>query len=116
MRDVADWLVLGATIALLLGSAIWTNRRYARFDKLPGHFDIRGRPTCFFPRAVVAWLLPLVFTITAVVLVFVVMVIPQSETREATLYFVAMNCLILLAAQAFVLCLIERWARSQDQS
>ena len=53
-------------VAVLLASGRWANRRYARFDELPGHYDIRGEATRMAPRAQMAWLMPVVSSIVLV--------------------------------------------------
>ena len=66
------------TIALLLVSGAWTERHYRRFDQLPAHYDFRGRPTRFASRRVMAWLLPVTFSVMLVAVALVAAAAPPG--------------------------------------
>ena len=57
--DAAVIVIAAVSIALLLAAAVWTDRRYARFARLPTHFDLRGRADAFGPRMVILWVVSL---------------------------------------------------------
>lgn len=112
--SAASLAVAAVTILLLLLSGWWTNVSYARFDTLPAHYDWRGRATRMERRAVMAWLLPVVFSVTLAALMVMLILLPAEMTNgdpSVGLYVAATS---LLGAQALVLWLLSRWAKTQN--
>lgn len=101
------------TVSALLITAVWTDRRYRRFDMLPAHYDFRGRPTRFASRRLMAWLLPVTFSVMLVVIVFAIAAVPPELQNGDSFVGTLALCLTLLGAQALVLWLQDRWSRSQ---
>jgi hypothetical protein len=100
-------------VIALLASGWWTNWRYRRFDQLPAHYDLNGRPTRFESRRVMAWLVPALFSALVAGFVGLVMVVPpeaQNGDPSMALYIVPA---VLLASQGLVLLLLHRWASGQ---
>mgnify|MGYP006267143571 CR=1 FL=1 len=100
-----------AAIALLGMSGLWAERRYRRLDRLPAHFDVSGNPTRFAPRPVVIWFTPAVFTGALLTIVTLVTTLPGEQVRGDPDHAVIGASLIMLGAQAFVIRLVDRWAR-----
>ena len=101
----------GVTIALLLASGAWTDRRYRQFDRIPGHYDFRGRATRLDPRRQMAWLLPVLFSLMIAGFIVLVSVVPPEMQNGDPSMGLALICVTLLGAQALVLWLLSRWAR-----
>lgn len=113
---MGGWLPLLVSlpfIVTLLYSGLWTSRRYARFNKLPGHYDITGRPTRMAPRRTMVWLLPILFSFSLAVIALLTLVIPKSMQNGDPTIGVIVGGVGLLGGQLFVLRLTEKWARSQ---
>ncbi len=111
--STASLVVAALGIMVLLVSGWWTNRAYARFDQLPGHYDWRGRATRMEKRSVMAWLLPVVFSITIVAIAALQMLLPpEMHNSDPSTPLFLLPCL-LIGAQALVLRLLSRWAKTQ---
>ena len=111
--SAASLAVAAVSVLLLLLSGWWTNRAYARFDKLPGHYDWRGRVTRMERRAVMAWLLPVMFSVVLIVMMVLLIVLSPDMVNgdpSVGLYLVSAT---LLGSQAGVLFLLSRWAKQQ---
>ena len=101
------------SIALLCWSAVWTDRTYRRFDRLPGHYDVRGEATRMAPRRVMAWLLPVTFSIALIGLAAVLTYVPADMQNGDPTTGLALASITLLGAQGLILWLLSRWARRQ---
>lgn len=111
--SVASLTVAALAIAVLLASGWWTDRRYRRFDQLPGHYDIKGRATRMDSRRSMAWLFPVMFSIVIALMAGLQVLLPpelHNGDPSAPLYILAP---ILVAAQGFALLLLRRWAERQ---
>lgn len=111
--STASLVVAALGIMVLLASGWWTNTAYARFDQLPGHYDWRGRATRMERRSVMAWLLPVVFSVTLAALMVMLILLPAEMTNgdpSVGLYVAATS---LVGAQGSVLWLLSRWAKAQ---
>ena len=107
-------LALGLpTILLLLGSGLWADRRFARFDELPAHYDFKGRPTRFASRQTMVWLIPgvLVRVLGAVLLTFW-LTRPELQKNNPIVVAIVI-CVTVLCAQSTILWLHDRWAHEQ---
>ncbi len=100
-------------ILVLLASGWWTDRTYRRFDRLPGHYDLAGRATRLDPRPVMAWLLPVVFSLVIALITALVLLTPPERTRGDPSVPLYVLPILMLAAQASVLTLLRRWAARQ---
>lgn len=103
------------SVILLLASGYWTNRRYAQFSELPGHYDLRGRATRMSPRSVMAWLLPITFSVCLTFFAVLFEVTPPQIINGDPNVGVLVMVVTLLGCQGLVLWLLGRWAASQDQ-
>lgn len=101
------------SIVILLWSAWWTDRRYARFERIPGHYDFRGRATRLDPRRQMAWLLPVLFSVSIGGYLALFLLVPAELQNGDPSVGMYMVCVVLLAAQGLILWLLARWARSQ---
>lgn len=101
------------SIATLLWSGWWTDRRYARFDRIPGHYDFKGRATRLDPRRQMAWLLPVVFSVLIAGYGALFYLLPAELQNGDPSDGLLLVSLVLLATQALILWLLARWARSQ---
>ena len=111
--STASLVVAALGIMVLLASGWWTNTAYARFDQLPGHYDWRGRATRMEKRSVMAWLLPVVFSVSLMAMMVMLITLPSEMVNgdpSVGLYLVTVT---LLGGQAFVLRLLSRWAKTQ---
>ena len=105
----------GLTIALLLASGRWTDRAYRQFDVIPAHYDFRGNATRMAPRKQMAWTIPISFSILLAGFVAILWFIPTDmQNGDGSTGLVSMS-VILLAAQAFILWLLARWARQFEK-
>jgi uncharacterized membrane protein len=103
------------SIVVLLASGWWTNRRYRRVDRLPGHYDFTGKATRMDSRKVMTWLLPVMFSLVIAAMAGLQLALPAQARNgdpSAPLYFIPM---ILLGAQGLVLWLLHRWAARQPR-
>lgn len=103
--------VLG--IALLLASGWWINAAFARFEKIPAHYDWRGRATRMERRAVMAWLLPVAFSVILIALVVLLIVLPAEMINGDPSLGLYLATVLLVGAQVSALMLLSRWARRQ---
>lgn len=111
--STASLVVAALGIMVLLVSGWWTNRAYARFELLPGHYDWRGRVTRMEKRSVMAWLLPVVFSVSLMAMMVMFITLPSEMVNgdpSIGLYLVTVT---FLGSQAFVLRLLSRWAKTQ---
>lgn len=102
-------------IMLLLASGWWTDRRYRRFDQLPGHYDWAGRATRMDSRQVMAWLLPVMFSAVIAAIAGLLLTLPAEahNSDPSTALFILPP--ILLGAQGSVLWMLNRWAARQPR-
>ncbi len=103
------------SIGVLLASGWWTNRRYRRFDRLPGHYDFTGKATRMDSRKVMAWLLPAMFSLVIAAMAGLQLAIPAEAHKgdpSTPLYLIPT---ILIGAQGLVLWLLHRWAARQPR-
>ena len=103
------------SVVLLLASGAWTERTYRRFDRLPGHYDIRGNATRLDPRRQMAWLLPGLFSVVLLGLVAFASFIPDDPQGGNAWPGVVLVSFSFLAAQGLVLSLLARWAARQPE-
>ncbi|NNC59538.1 MAG: DUF1648 domain-containing protein [Erythrobacter sp.] len=106
-------LALLAVVALVY-SAVWTDRRYRRFEQLPAHYDIRGNATRFASRRLMAWLLPGVCIAMLVAIALVTWLVPPGLQNGDQITGLVVASVAMLGSQGLVLWLHERWARKQD--
>ena len=110
------WLPVVVTlpfVVFLLASGVWANRRFTRFEELPGHYDFRGNPTRMAPRSVMVWMLPILFSFLLVGNAAIFALAPPEAVNGNAITGVLLIAVILTAAQALVLWLTERWASKQ---
>ena len=110
--DAITWFGV-PTILFLVGSAFWMNRRYRRFDRLPGHFDFKGRPTRLDPPWVMVWLVPLSLAVMMAAIMFSLWFVPAEMQNGDPRVGIAIAALGLSGSQAFIIWLVERWAKQQ---
>lgn len=113
MIDGLTFLWVGLSIAVLIYSGWWTDRRYACFDQIPAHYNFRGDATRLTSRSQMAWALPIGFSLMIIGLTAIFGLMPaeyQEDNPNALLVFV---CVTLLGVQALILWLLSRWARGQ---
>lgn len=111
--SVASLAFAALCIIVLLASGWWTDRRYRRFDRLPGHYDFTGKATRMDSRKVMAWLLPVMFSLVIAAMTGLQLALPaqaRSGDPSALLYLMPM---ILIGAQGLMLGLLHRWAARQ---
>ncbi len=100
-------------VGLLLLSGLWASRRYARFEQLPGHYDITGNPTRMASRATMVWMLPIAFSCVLLAIATFTVVLPREMLNGDPAIGALVGGVCLFAAQLFVLWLTERWAQRQ---
>lgn len=100
-------------VGLLLLSGFWASRRYARFEELPGHYDIVGNPTRMAPRRTMVWMLPALFSFFLLAIAIFAPLIPRELQNGDPAIGVLFGGASSVAAQLFILWLTERWARRQ---
>lgn len=111
--DLTPLFVSLPFVAMLLASGVWASRRFARFDELPGHFDVRGRVTRMAPRRTMVWMLPVLFSVVLVFLALVMQGVPAEQRNGDPVVGVVVAGITLVASQIFVLWLTDCWANRQ---
>lgn len=101
------------SIVALIWSGWWTNRRYSCFDRIPGHYDFKGRATRLDPRRQMAWLLPVLFSLLIAGYGTLFHLVPAALQNGDPSVGMVLVCLVFLAAQGLVLWLLARWAQAQ---
>lgn len=102
-------------IVLLLVSGWWTERRYRRFDRLPSHYDLTGRPTRMDSRRVMAWILPVMFSLFIAAMAALQTVLPPEMHKGDPSLPLYLLPPIFLGAQGLMLWLHHRWAAHQPR-
>ena len=105
-------VALPFVVALML-SGVWASNRFASFDKLPSHFDLRGKADRFAPRGVMVWMLPVLFSLMLVGTAAAFLLVPQHMQNGDQVPGVIFSGCVLVAAQVFVLWLTVRWAQGE---
>ena len=100
--------------ALLFLSAIWAEFRFRRFQKPPADFDISGKATRFASRSFVLWLTPAIFIGLISLIIWLVERLPPDQVNGDPDTTVMLSSGIIVAAQVFILSLLERWARAHS--
>ena len=116
---MSGWLPLAitaATVGLLLLSGRWASKRFAEFDKLPGHFDFAGRATRMTSRSRMVWLLPITFSAMMVVVAVMIYSVPGDYGSAGPLPWLIFTGGSLLGSQVFVLWLTDRWAKQKRKN
>ncbi|TNE56732.1 MAG: hypothetical protein EP341_04530 [Sphingomonadales bacterium] len=114
--DPAAILCAGLAITMLLYSGYWTDRTYARFERIPGHYDFHGNATRLTPRRQMAWLIPVIFSVILAVFTVLFELIPADMQNGDPSIGLVFSSVVLVSAQGLILWLLSRWARSQDQN
>ena len=110
--EIAAALLGAVCVFLCFVAATWADRRYARFDHLPGLFGITGKVARLDPRRVTLYLYPV---LAAVILTLgAVLPIAFGLPTQGNLVgpFLAIG-IGFVCAMAWHLWMIERWARAQ---
>ena len=100
-------------VGLLLLSGFWASRRYARFEKLPGHYDLAGNPTRMAARRTVVWMLPVIFSVALLAIATFTVGLPREMLNGDPTIGSLVGGIGLLGGQISVLWITERWARRQ---
>jgi|GEM_PF-1626734 len=110
--EIAAALICVACVVLCFAAAILADRRYVRFEKLPGLFGITGEVLRLDPRRFTLYLYPvLAGGILALALVLpVAFGLPTHGNLVGV--FVGLG-LAFVCSMALHLWMIERWARGQ---
>lgn len=102
-------------VSVLLASGAWADRYFSEFEKLPRHYNFSGEPTAYTSRTTMAWLTPGILTVTLLAIALLAVFGPPRWQTGDPLGGVLITGFGFLAAQAFILWLTKRWARSQRQ-
>jgi len=113
MPGTGQLVLVVVSIAMMLGTGFWTNHRYSRFEHLPAHFDLRGRPTRFASRTQIAWLLPVVLSVLLLVVILALSAFPEDLRGADPFSASALCCLAMLGALALELWLLSRRTGTQ---
>ena len=111
--DFTPLFITAPFVGILLASGEWAERRFARFDELPGHFDFRGRASRMTPRRTMVWLLPVTFSIMLVILAILTGLMAGAEAKPASLGGTFVSIAAVMAGQLLFLILTSRWAAAQ---
>lgn len=96
----------------LLGGMWWLRRRFAGYEHLPHHFDLRGRADAFGPPWVILRFVPIIL-ITAHTAVFILMLASYDpQEASAALVGAAVVALSMVGSLGLISSLMLRWARS----
>tara|TARA_B100000678_G_scaffold89394_1_gene74273 strand:- start:1539 stop:1886 length:348 start_codon:yes stop_codon:yes gene_type:complete len=112
-EEIAAALFGGACVLACFVAARWADRRYARFERLPGLFGITGKVARLDPRRVTLFLYP---ALAATILAFgLVLVLASGLPTHGNLkgVFPAIG-LGFMCSMAFHLWMIDRWAQRQS--
>lgn len=113
MEDWGAIILALPFVSLLLASGFWASRRFAGFEHLPGHFDVRGHVTRLAPRSVMVWMLPVTFSVMLLIISGAMVALPREVQNGEPTTGILIVGITLLAAQGLVLWLTDRWARKQ---
>ncbi len=110
---MAGWAALLVSlpfIATMLAIGFWSERHFAAFKRLPGHFDLSGRASYLAPRRKMTIGLSAFFALLLLVVVIVAVIIPEELRNGDPVVAAALGGAALVTAQGFVLWLTEKWA------
>ncbi|MXO74673.1 DUF1648 domain-containing protein [Altererythrobacter aerius] len=112
--DAAVIVIAAVSIVLLLAAAVRTDRRYARFARLPTHFDLRGRADAFGPRMVILWVVPMILMTTLAGIAALMVVLPAEAQNGNPVVGILIASVSMLGAQGLIVWPLARWAATQD--
>jgi len=102
------------SIVFLLASGLWAERRFSSFARLPMQYGLNGSVNKMGQRHLAIWLPTGTFIVLqAVNIVLLTMLDPAHINGDPELGLI-LTSFALAAAQAFILWLHSRWARSQS--
>ena len=110
--EIAAALFGAGCVLFCFVAAVWADRRYSRFDRLPGLFGITGKVARLDPRDLVLYAYPVLavtILVSAIVLAFLSGLPSQGSLTGASLGI----GLAFVCSMAWHLWMIERWARAQ---
>ncbi|MGB7419837.1 MAG: hypothetical protein WA918_11715 [Erythrobacter sp.] len=102
----------GLCVAAIFLSALWAERRFDRFAKLPARFDMQFRATRLAPARLVIWSTPAIAMGVIGLIIFLVTMTPSEQINGDPDVTLALSAALVLGAQFFVLWLLVRWARA----
>lgn len=106
-------LFAGAACLCLIASAIWAHYRFAGYDRLPRQFGWNLQPVAYGPRRLVVWLPPAIMIATLGVVAVLPRFMAADRINGDPGAAAIIASAIILGAQAFILWLLIRWARTQ---
>lgn len=112
-----EWLPLilcTPFVLLIMASGLWANRRFRRFKRLPGHFDITGKATYLAPRSLIIWYIPIVLSTVLIAIALAGVLVPRELQNGDAVTGVVLGGVCILGAQMLILWLTERWASRQN--
>jgi hypothetical protein len=108
------YLWVSLSVIFLLYTGYWTDRRYARFEQFPAHYDFRGRATRLSPRKQMAWAVPIGLSVLLIGLVMLLEVMPAQYINDDPEIAIWSMIIGFPLVQALVLWLLSRWAARQS--
>ena len=106
-------LLAGISCLILIALAVWADRRFAGYDRLPRQFGFTGKATAYGPRWVIIWVLPVMFVGMLLMFAFLPGILPPENVNGDPDTGLKIASLVLPCSQIFVLWLLVRWARGQ---
>lgn len=108
---------IAALAIVLVFSAAWqTDRRYRRFERLPTHFDLRGRADAFGPRHAIVRIVPAILVSTLVSIAAIMVLVPRDMQNGDPVVGILVASVAVLSAQASTMWLLARWAADHRHS
>mgnify|MGYP001792937120 CR=1 FL=1 len=106
-------LIAGGAVVLLLASSIWAHYRFADYDRLPRQFGLDLKPTSYGPSWLVIWMVPVIMMAALALVLFLPSVVASRSLNGDPETGAVIASIVTVGAQAFILWLLTRWARSQ---
>lgn len=103
-----------AGVAVLLGLALRTSRRFQGFEQLPTHFDLRGRADAFGPGHVILWVVPGILMSTLALIAAIMIIVPREMQNGDPVTGMLICVSALIGAQVLIIWLLGRWAAEGD--
>jgi len=109
--EIAAALLGAGCVLLCFIAAAWADRRYSRFERLPGLFGISGKAARLDPRRLALYLHPVLAVAILGLALFLVLIFGVPTQGSLVAAFIGIG-LSFAFSMAFYLWLIERWSRT----
>jgi hypothetical protein len=113
MVSTGALVIAVATLVFLIASALWAERRFARFVNLPMHYGFTLEPTRMGSRSAAIWLPTGILVAVVLLNALLPTILGRDHINGDPDFGLTFASLAIVAAQIFILWLHTRWARRQ---